>query len=175
MPIDLTLYASNRQIRLRFYKHISFCDHAKSCDKCCWLWQGYIDKQGRAYFTIYDKARPHKKLVFPAARLIYTIKYGHTDLFVLHTCDNPACLNYNHLYAGTQADNGRDMQTRGRAPRGENSGLTTLANEDIKQIFLLREQGYTQKAIAEFYGVKQQSISKILLGIRWKHITRESL
>ena len=47
-------------------------------------------------------------------RLVWMQDHGHTDLFILHSCDTPACINIDHLRAGTAAENTRDMIERGR-------------------------------------------------------------
>lgn len=75
----------------------------------CWLWKGNRDEKGYGRFSFQDKdMRAH--------RMAYTLAYGPIPegLLIRHTCDNPPCVNPNHLLVGTDADNVRDMMERGR-------------------------------------------------------------
>ena len=98
------------------------------------------------------------------------------DLLVLHTCDNPGCVNPDHLYAGTHKDNHLDMVTRNRAPTpnsmpGETnpgSKLTARGVKDIRKRYAAG--GILQRQLAEEYGVAQTNISFIVRGEHWKHI-----
>ena len=54
-------------------------------------------------------------------RLVWMQDNGHTDLFICHACDNPRCVNIDHLYAGTHAQNMSDMTERGRAKNQKKS------------------------------------------------------
>ena len=75
----------------------------------CLMWQGYKDKDG--YGTITIKGVPHR-----THRLAYILTHLEPlmDLWVLHTCDRPSCINPEHLYAGTQIDNEQDKLRRNR-------------------------------------------------------------
>ena len=82
----------------------------------CWLWTGVLDNHGYGRMKINDKSTG-------AHRYSYMIHKGKIGdgLFVCHTCDNPACVNPSHLYAGTAADNANDRGVRGRTARGDKS------------------------------------------------------
>lgn len=75
----------------------------------CWLWYGGTNEHG--YGIFFADGRFQK-----AHRLAYRWAHGDFDqsLDVLHSCDNPACVNPDHLRLGTHADNMRDMARRGR-------------------------------------------------------------
>lgn len=78
----------------------------------CWLWTGYHNKQGYGQIA-YDGQRPR------AAHRLSLILSGvdvPRDKLVLHSCDNPPCVNPAHLRIGTHADNRRDMYARDRQP-----------------------------------------------------------
>jgi hypothetical protein len=168
---DLTPYTSNRQIRLRFLKHIDFCQHGKACQQCHWQWTSAVNNKGYGVFSVRDYG---KTIVVLSSRFMFTLRYGHTDLQVNHTCDIPLCMNYNHLYAGTHRDNMRDKVSRHRAwtnaPHGEKHGRSKLIDKDIEHIFSLRSKGYTQKSIAELLGVSQSQVNRILQRKRWGHM-----
>ena len=76
----------------------------------CWPWLGATSTDGYGTQTVLGgfKARAH--------RVVYELYYDDSpgDFYILHTCDNRLCCNPRHLYKGTQADNIKDMDDRGR-------------------------------------------------------------
>lgn len=94
-------------------------------------------------------------------RLAYAATYGGipAGLIVRHKCDNGRCINPAHLEVGTQADNVQDMVSRGRA---NFTGGRKLTDADIRRVFELRADGWTQVAIAEKVGCAQGYISRLL-------------
>jgi hypothetical protein len=83
----------------------------------CWEWQGSRTPAGYGKVIRQSPGDPSTVLSGRAHRLSYLMAYGPPppDLFVLHTCDNPPCVNPAHLFLGTAEDNARDMSRKGRS------------------------------------------------------------
>jgi hypothetical protein len=96
-----------------------------------------------------------------------------SDMFVCHHCDNPGCVNPEHLFLGTHKDNMADMWKKGRAlpRRGSAHHNARLIEEDIPRIRDMLACGAKQKEIAELFGVGFNAISEIKLGKKWKHVS----
>ena len=93
---------------------------------------------------------------------------GYHGVCVLHRCDNRACVNPDHLFLGTQADNIRDMIRKGRNDdrSGERNFSAKLSQRDVNEIRSLAGR-LPQRAIAEKFGVSQSQISHIIRGAGW--------
>jgi len=92
-------------------------------------------------------------------------------LVVRHKCDNPACINPNHLELGTQKDNLRDMAERGRSTRGEAghfAKLTADQVEDIRSRYAFRCSVNGGRVLAAEYSVSEATISMLVRGITWQ-------
>ena len=91
---------------------------------------------------------------------------------VCHKCDNPKCINVEHLFLGTYKENMEDMlaKKRGVFVNGENSGPSKLNEKQILDIRLKKSQGLSGKTLANIYGVSESNISAIVCRKTWKHI-----
>ena len=89
---------------------------------------------------------------------------------VCHTCDNPQCINPDHLFLGTNYDNVLDKLKKGRhrTIRGSARSDAKLTEADILEI--RASSGVSQQKLADKYGVHQVLISKIKKGERWGHV-----
>ena len=138
----------------------------------CWLWQGTRMPFG------YGLTGGLNGVTTTAHRVAWAIVYGTVPegMFVLHKCDNPPCVNPNHLYAGTQKDNARDAIERGRftyavSPCGIDHPGAKLTEADVIQIRRLAEQGcYSQKSIGGWFGISATMVCYIKLRRKWAHI-----
>jgi hypothetical protein len=132
----------------------------------CWLWNGYLDKDGYGTFAVTHK---HTK---KAHRYSYELNVGPIPqgLCVCHRCDTPSCVRPGHLFVGTMTDNDADRDSKGRQAKGESSGTSRFTNEQIRDMRNLRAQGLTQQAIAELFNTAQPVVSRIVLMKAWKHI-----
>jgi predicted DNA-binding protein YlxM (UPF0122 family) len=92
-------------------------------------------------------------------------------LVVRHSCDNPKCVNPEHLLIGTNADNSRDMVVRGRNHRGENVHNSKLTNKNALKIKSLLSQGkLREQDIADKFGVSKSAINSIRNKRNWVYI-----
>ena len=99
-----------------------------------------------------------------AHRFSYLIHFGKPGKYhVCHKCDNPACVNPDHLFLGTDKDNHIDKATKGRAGR-------KLTKEQVLEIRGFCAEGLTSKVIANKYGVHHGTVSKIRQRNSWKYI-----
>lgn len=137
-------------------------------DDECWEWQASTS-DGYGQFSVHYEVKS-------AHRVAYRFVVGDPgDSFVLHECDNPACVNPAHLYLGTHQDNMDDMVERGRAtgnkPRGEKHGHTKLTERDVGEIkWKLENTSMTKTAISDEYPVSQRTISNIEWGVTWEDV-----
>lgn len=122
----------------------------------CWTWQAKTERAGYGLF------RDSPTSWALAHRYSYELHHGPIPegLIVLHSCDNPSCVNPAHLSLGTHQDNSDDMVSKGRHRQGHKE-------LDAKQAELVRwylELGLSQDVVATLMGVSQGTISKIKRG-----------
>jgi hypothetical protein len=90
---------------------------------------------------------------------------------VCHHCDNPLCVNPEHLFVGNDTDNLMDMALKGRSTRGEKDAMSKLSAMDVKDIRLRYTPGDKvngNNAMAREYGMSPAQISRIHNGKRWE-------
>jgi len=133
--------------------------------KTCWLWTAATDDCGYGFFR-----KESRGMMCRAHRVAWELEHGPIPdtMQVLHTCDNPACVNPDHLWLGTHADNMHDKVRKGRVsfgPQdGENNPASTLSDEEVTEIRREYATGNcTQRMLAGKYGVAQPTISKLVL------------
>lgn len=127
----------------------------------CWGFQSSKARGGYSRFHLQGRTRR-------AHIVSYELFKGPAGgKFVCHTCDNPPCVNPEHLFLGTPAQNSSDMKAKARQARGPTSGRSKLTESAVHQI---RASTLTQQALADQFGVSQVAISKVQLRCNWKHI-----
>ena len=136
----------------------------------CWNWTGGGNQYGYGGMNLY-----HKKM--GAHRFSWTIHRGEIPegLYVCHHCDNPGCVNPDHLFVGTQADNIRDASDKGRLVgrqgdvSGENNNNSKLTPNDVLRIRMLLDGGWKQRDLGKLFGVCKSTIGNIATAKSWKH------
>jgi len=107
-----------------------------------------------------------------ASRYIYEQKYGEIPkgMSVRHTCDNPLCINPEHLILGTNDDNIRDKVMRNRQTKGEAVNTAKLTEQEVIEIINSKNK---TKELMRKYGVSKTCINLIRRRKTWKHIQQQ--
>lgn len=130
----------------------------------CLLWIGDSYPNGYGRFWFEGRSVGAHRVAMRLARG----EMPATGAIVLHKCDTPACVNPAHLSTGTQLDNMRDRNTKGRAnlPSGETHSAAKLSDAEIKEVTRRLALGERQQDIAHAFGITQSLVSRIKSGHR---------
>lgn len=135
----------------------------------CWNWKKAIVHTGYGM----KKCGSKNKL---AHRLSFELHKGKIPKgkIVMHTCDNRACINPEHLRAGTNGENVRDCIAKGRFrtadKRGEKNPMKVLTTAIVNEARQRSQDGETITAIAAKLGVNRLTISDAIRRITWTHL-----
>jgi len=134
----------------------------------CWIWKRTHNGYGYGTLTVKGKSNY-------AHRLAYVFSKGPISpgMHVCHRCDNPGCINPDHLFLGTPSDNMKDCYQKGRSKirpvsfKGEQNPGSKLTKAQIAQIRTLLDDGVTQRLIADSFKISQAQVSNINRGTAW--------
>jgi len=147
----------------------------------CWEFESHKDRDGYhafAYKTVdsnkFKKTGAHRFMMIATGK---TIPLGYV---VCHKCDNPSCVNPDHLFIGTVNDNNQDKVRKGRqsSSPGSTNSMAKLDESTAKKIKaearVGTRVGYNNgsniKEVANKYNVHVETVRLIAKGITWKHI-----
>ena len=125
------------------------------------------NKNGYAYYydTITKKAYLHHRFAYCEFHNVSVASIK--GLCVCHKCDNPSCINVDHLFLGTQQENIADMVNKERQAKGETQRSAKLTEGEVLAI---RGSSLSGRQLGEMYNVGESTISRILTRRTWKHI-----
>jgi hypothetical protein len=145
----------------RFWKKVNKTDS-------CWNWSNCIIGHGYGGFKINRK-------IIRAHRFSWLLYFGEIPIrmLVCHKCDNPKCVNPEHLFLGTNKDNTNDMIQKGRGnkAKGEKQGFSKLTEEQVINIRKEYIEGnISYSKLSKKYNVVFGTIAAVLTNKTWKHI-----
>lgn len=129
----------------------------------CWLWQGALRGKGYGCLNIGGRTDGAHRVSYRAFR-------GEIgSLHVCHSCDNPACVNPDHLFLGTNVDNARDRERKGRMFHmfGVGHARAKLTEDDVR---FIRSSKLGASALSRQFGVARSTIRHIIDGTNWAHV-----
>jgi hypothetical protein len=130
----------------------------------CWEWQGSRDTGGYGMISWNAKYQKAHRVSYQA----FTGKPIPAGMVVCHNCDNPRCINPNHLRIGTMKENMADRDAKGRRDvKGEQIGTSKLTAKDV---FDIRASELSLSVLAAMYGVDKSNVHLIRAGKSWKHL-----
>lgn len=132
-------------------------------DTGCWVWTSWFNHE-YAGFSVSGRSTN-------ATRVTWALYHGEVPprgMNICHACDNPACVNPDHLFLGTTLDNSLDMVSKGRHSHGERHPTAKLTEAQAAEIRAACAS-VTHAALASKYGVGVNAIYAIRNGKRWRH------
>ena len=160
--VDITKFKSFPQFKERFLSYFPKNYNESYMLDLCWEWQGAISRSGYGN-TCYGCEN------YLAHRMSYIIFNGpiRSDQLIRHTCDNPKCVNPNHLITGNNSDNSIDMVKRN--PRS-NIKLNEEAVKVIKWMLKYQYEKGLGRKLAKAYKISPSIISRIHTNKYWSWV-----
>jgi len=140
-------------IQARFWSKVSIPE-----DDGCWEWVAFLNGSGYGRFGYLGG-------LVSAHRFSFDLFNGPipSGRCVLHHCDNPACVNPDHLYLGGQRENMIDREMRGR-------GVGKLTADQVREIRNRNKDGETQASLRKEFGISDGHISEIIGRTKWSWV-----
>lgn len=146
----------------------------KNTQSGCWEWTAYRNNKGYGCLMWKHPNGGYSNRL--SHRISWELIHGKIEdgLCVLHKCDNPRCVNPEHLFLGTKKDNTQDMISKGRHRPGSVVGVAhhrAMAKLDWEKVKYVRLLYFAERRTAEeisiFFGVARQTIKDIVMRRSW--------
>jgi len=140
----------------------------------CWVWTAGTVTGGNGY-GVFTMQRLDRRRQMRATHVAWFLRFGRwpTDC-MLHRCDNPACVRWDHLCEGTRKDNARDRVAKGRpgGANGDAHGSAKLTDDVVRALRLRYGLGrISLAALALEYDLGHTAMWKAIAGVTWKMVT----
>ncbi len=153
--------AIKKSVIKRFMSKINYKNNG------CWEWNGYLNRDG--YGQIYIDGKSYR-----SNRASWLIFKGELedDMCVCHRCDNPKCVNPDHLFKGTVNDNNIDAMRKGSLRSG---CLHPRAKLTEKEIVEIRNSKLSQNKLSKRYNVSKHAIWQIIKKLSYVEVRDEHM
>lgn len=130
----------------------------------CWLWTATSDQSGYGMFGIGGSGNTNR-----AHRLSYEHFVGPIPpgMMACHVCDTPSCVNPDHIFIGTPADNSADRDRKGHVAVGARNGKSKVSDDEVR---FIRQSSLSERKIAKVLGFHRGTINAIRSGRTWGHL-----
>jgi hypothetical protein len=157
--------AGTRRLRAPIDRFMSKIRRDEETD--CWIWQDKQRSQECPYGVF------HERYVRTLAHR-WAYRYWKGAIVdgwcVLHTCDNPKCVNPSHLWLGTHNDNVVDRTRKGRSARGETHSMAKLTEAQVRQLREDANSGTSRLMLARKYDVCLSNVGLVVRRDTWGHM-----
>lgn len=131
----------------------------------CWLWRGWKNQGGYGFIS------GGRRKILTAHRVSWIIHNKReitSEECVMHSCDEPSCVNPRHLRLGTNEENTADRHQKGRTARGEHLNRGVLTEDLVRKIRQEESRAYT--ALGKKYSCSRATIRQVVQGKTWRHV-----
>ena len=152
--------------RERFWSKVDFNGPMqKGMPTCCWVWRGAHHREGHGVFRL------RRRMPAGKAALLLSGQDVPDSMNICHRCDYPPCVRPEHLFLGSNIDNFRDMREKRRHAHGDRTASARLTDALVSEIIASYTAGARVLDLAHRYQVATNTISNIILGRTWTHLT----